>query len=248
VNDFKLCFSCHNEVAMLGVPENYGLLFSEPPPFLSLPAGVAQTNYRNEYQWGFAWDWYGGMPANIHWNHVGVDTMDWNIDHDSFMNDSRRSCVTCHNPHGELGFDDQPTLARTMADLAIGHGVYNDGTTDREYRYIGSGEWMQVGGDLHCRTCHPWFGPGNDPPNTGTHTRYYREPLNLHDAECLMCHTEWTRSSGVLISDTETGKSTGTAIPATRVPACTAGTRGDSDGDCRDCHSMETHRKRRAGR
>ncbi|MHC4093152.1 MAG: hypothetical protein ACYSVY_23275, partial [Planctomycetota bacterium] len=174
VDDFRLCFSCHIETKILGVPDNYGYFLWFPPNHLQLPAGVAQTNYRNEYRLGYGWNLYGGKPTNAHWNHIGSGASDWDIDHDGVMRDSRRSCVTCHNPHGTRTPDGQPTPAMMVADLAISFGVYDDGTTERAYGYIGSGEYYQSGGDLHCAPCHRFFGPGQD-PDVGNHTRFYRE-------------------------------------------------------------------------
>jgi len=189
VEDFALCFSCHDELKMLGVPENYGLWYARNVPVhLQLPAGVAQTNYRNEYEWGYAWGWDGGKPANIHWNHMGLtglDSLRWDIDHDDTFDDSRISCVTCHNPHGVRGFDGIPTVARTMADIGLDFGVYNDGIADREYGYIGSGEFRMPGGDLHCNACHSLIGSGNDPPFPNVYPRYYRDWLDVSGDEPL---------------------------------------------------------------
>ena len=164
----------------MGVPDNYGT-FLTPPAYLQLPEGVAQTNYRNEYEWGLGWYLYGGKPANAHWNHTAAGTADWDIDLDGYMRDSRRSCVTCHNPHGARRSDGRPTVARTMADLEITFDIYNDGTMDREYSYIGSGAYLDPVGDLHCMPCHTYFGPGDDPPDPGDHTRIYREWLDLSE-------------------------------------------------------------------
>jgi hypothetical protein len=200
-----LCFSCHDEVKILGVPSNYGYprLSTEPPVDLQLPEGVAQTNYRNDYEWGYGWVANGGKPANIHWNHIGNANSNWNVDHLEEIGDSRRSCVTCHNPHGARSADGGPTPARTVADLAISYGVYNDGTVDREYGYIGSEAFKKAGGDLHCESCHH-FGPGNDPPLTGQQTRYYREWLDLE--------TRAVPDAG----DSTTSKDVGTRVPERR--------------------------------
>ncbi len=179
-DDFRLCFSCHDEIKILGVPDNYGFLLAVPPSHLQLPEGVAQTNFRNEYKWGYGWLWYGGKPANIHWNLTGLGSSNWDIDHNDTTQDSRNSCVTCHNPHGARLANEEPTAARTMVDLAISFGVYNDGTVDREYGYIDSGGYVEPGGDLHCAACHSFFGPGQALPVPGSHTRYYREWLDLH--------------------------------------------------------------------
>ncbi len=184
---FRLCFSCHDEIQLMGVPANYWL-FPPVPDYLLLPEGVAQTNFRNESEWGFLWL---GEPTNTHWHHIAVEPAFWDLDHDGLTIDSRATCPTCHNPHGAQKADGSPTVAMTVGDLAIGLGVYNDGTTDHEYGYIGSDAYMWPDGDLHCWSCHADVGPGRDPPNTGLHARYYRKVLVLHDDECRECHTDW---------------------------------------------------------
>ena len=62
-DDFRLCFECHDEIKLLGVPSNYDQFPWPIPPRLQLQPGVAQTNYRNESEWGFGWE-YGWKPAN----------------------------------------------------------------------------------------------------------------------------------------------------------------------------------------
>ena len=180
-DDFRLCFSCHDEVKLLGVPADYGTLDSTAPPqHLQLPEGVAQTNYRNEYEMARFWTWNGGKPANAHWDHIGVSNFVWDIDHDDVTTDSRRSCVTCHNPHGDRDASGVPTAARMVTDLSIRFGVYYDGNNvAHEYGYIDTPAYAEPGGDLHCGACHTFSGPGPDTPFPGTHTRYYREWLDL---------------------------------------------------------------------
>jgi hypothetical protein len=187
--DHSLCFWCHDEIKLLGVPANYYATV-EPPPYLQLSEGVAQTNYRNESEWGHGWEGNEGKPANIHWKHMALDLSIWNIDHGSYPFDSAPTCVTCHNPHGARGVEGGPTAVMTMADLAITFDVYNDGEMDHEYGYIGSDDFYNPGGDLYCGyTCHPLSGPGGDPPNNPyEHTRYYRQWLDLRREECFACH------------------------------------------------------------
>ena len=188
-DDFRLCFECHDEIKLLGVPSNYDP-FPPPPDYLQLPEGVAQTNYRNDLEWGWGWttSW---APVNAHWRHTGLEYAGWNIDQDHVDFDSCFSCVTCHNPHGTRDANGDPTIAMTSRDLDITYGVYNDGETDWEYGYIGSDAYAYYedeGGDLHCHTCHPQaFGEENDPPLSSV-SRYYREWLDLWPKECLECH------------------------------------------------------------
>lgn len=175
-SDFALCFSCHDEVQLLGVPANYEL-YPTPPDYLQLPPGIALTNYRNESPWGFNWV---GKPVNAHWRHSAVALDAWDIDQDGFSSDSVISCVTCHNPHGTLDPGGEPTVAMTARDLDITYGVYDDGVNSWQYGYIGSNDFFMVGGDLNCLTCHPWSGPGADPPAPGgAGTRFYRVWLDL---------------------------------------------------------------------
>ncbi len=176
-SQFRLCFNCHDEVKLLGVPENYHVQ-AALPPHLILPPGVAQTNYRSELDWGNLWE---GGPSNTHWKHVGFfGAIIWDIDHDTFA-DSVVTCTTCHNPHGAQNRQGGLTIAMTAADLEIRHRVYDDGTTLYEYGYIGSDAFFEPGGDLHCFTCHPYSGAGANPPDIydPLQTRFYREWLDL---------------------------------------------------------------------
>jgi hypothetical protein len=163
----------------MGVPANYDT-YPYPPAYLRLPEGVAQTNYRNELEWGFGWADYSNKPVNAHWRHSAVGLDVWDIDQDGFWYDSRASCVTCHNPHGARNASGEPTIAMTPGDLDIRYGVYDDGVTEWEYGYIGNEGFHMPGGDLHCRTCHPQSGAGEDtPPHGPFSTRYYRLWLDL---------------------------------------------------------------------
>ncbi len=243
-NDFRLCFSCHDEIKIMGVPANYGTLLSTPPEYLQLPEGVAQTNYRNEQPWGYGSWYYQGSPANPHWNHIGSSSSGWDIDHDDAMKDSRRSCVTCHNPHGTRTPDGEPTPALMMADLAITFGVYNDGTTDYDYGYIGSDEFTRAGGDLHCNTCHSNVGPGDDPTDQGPlHTRYYREVLDLWRDECRTCHDDGDRGIGASVQDESSALAD--ELPPGHAASCSFVGAEDTSIDCQACHDMRGHRRGR---
>ncbi len=182
---FRLCFQCHDEVALLGVPSNYWQ-FPPVPPYLQMTEGVARTDHRNEQPWGLDGS---DVPVNAHAFHIGMNVSFWDLDRDGNSTDSGPSCVMCHNPHGARKISGGSTFAMTRADLDISHGVYNDGVRDYEYGYIGSSAFAEAGGDLYCRTCHPYAGAGNDPPDTGpNNTRYYRDPLDLRPDECRQCH------------------------------------------------------------
>ena len=56
-NQFRLCFSCHNELDVVGVPNGYGYQLSiEPPEYLKRDdISVAHTNFRNEETWDYGW-------------------------------------------------------------------------------------------------------------------------------------------------------------------------------------------------
>lgn len=173
----RLCFECHDEIQLLGVPSNYAAPIP-PPSYLRMPAGTARTNYRNESPWGNGWE---RAPANIHWQHMSFGGTVWNIDHDDFMFDSAVTCVTCHDPHGAPDVDGGTAPALTRTDLNLSYGVYKDHSTNTEYGYIGSGALLEAGGDLHCMPCHG-YGAGDDPPFPGINTRYYRTRLDLTGA------------------------------------------------------------------
>jgi hypothetical protein len=204
---------------------------------------VAQTNYRNELEWGYAFDANGGKPANAHTNHIKWINPIWSLDQDGWLYDSRIQCVTCHNPHGVQAMGGGSTLGRTRADLNLTFDVYNDGTTDYQYGYIGSSEYWSPGGDLFCWPCHQWHGPGLDPPDhldyNHPQTRYYRVPLDLPKRTCVMCHAaspdEKIRTEDAAIIATD-------ATPRSSKTACSTPPDGFTDADCLVCHDMSRHR------
>ncbi|MGD2108964.1 MAG: hypothetical protein PVI86_06185 [Phycisphaerae bacterium] len=242
-DDFRLCFECHDEMKLLGVPSNYGWQFSGPPPELLLSPGVAQTNYRNEREWGYAWHDNFEKPANPHWNHIGWQGPNWTLDDDNNVFDSRVQCVTCHSPHAVQAAGGGPAPAMTRADLAITYDVYNDGTTDHDYAYIATSAYFEPGGDLYCWPCHPWAGAGPDPPFNPPQgqTRYYRTLLDLPKRTCVMCH-----KSG---RDAEATQALEPGLrsdaPMGRAGACRVAPDTTPDADCLTCHDMSGHRQGR---
>jgi hypothetical protein len=90
---------------------------------------------------------------------------------------SPSNCITCHNPHGTSDGSNNPAAKMTRGDLDITFATYSDGLSDYDYAYLGSGDYLVAGSDLHCGACHT-CGAGSD-PNGGT--RYYRQPWQTPD-------------------------------------------------------------------
>ncbi|MDY6836039.1 MAG: cytochrome c3 family protein [Chloroflexota bacterium] len=175
-DDFRLCFSCHYELDVLGVPDDYAYWqgFAEPSDYSqTLPAGsTPPTNFRNDETWGFYYGSAGGF-TNVHWDHiVGMSTFDCVDTTFSGSFDSAMSCVSCHNPHGTKDSTGNPTAQMTRGDLDISFGQYSAGSGNYGYGYIGSNDYNDSTPDLSCWACHS-SGAGTDP---GPGTRYYRLP------------------------------------------------------------------------
>ena len=187
-DDFRLCLACHDKLDVMGVPTDYEFSPVPPPASLLLPAGsTPKTDYRNELMWGYGWY---DRPANAHWQHLGEQSHPWDCDQDGVPEDSAASCSTCHNPHGARRVDGEPTIAMTVQDLNITHGIYFDGEHHYEYGYIGGGGLLTADGDLHCAPCHRRHGPGVDPPHHMARyfPRYYRKQIVEWPAQCWLCH------------------------------------------------------------
>ncbi len=148
-DNFFLCYLCHDERRIVGMPEEYSnALFShsQPPPEGYPLRGPAVTAFRNELMAGFN---FGNVPANIHWDHLDMLQANWDSDHDG-ERDSMPSCPTCHDPHGARSFRDGTVYpAMTMADMAITYGDDENG----EYGQVGSADYQR-----RCDTCHPGSG------------------------------------------------------------------------------------------
>ena len=178
VNDSRLCFSCHNEVDVLGVPSDYSTCWTDPIPSIVLPAGTtAHTNFRNEQSWGLGWSWATPQaPHNSHWTHLGGNGFSYYMDYNG-GHSTPSNCITCHDPHGTSDGSNNPAVKMTRGDLDITFATYNDGLSDYDYAYLGSDDYLAAGPDLHCGGCHV-SGAGSDPDGG---TRYYRQPWQTPD-------------------------------------------------------------------
>ncbi len=179
-DDFALCFSCHDETALRGLPPGYEDWTGFPPDASAITIAAPGTDYRNENSAG-VFSRKGRMgntpyPVNIHWDHLAppevlMGSCSWgggchsssdfryDSDLDGAPTDSKLSCPTCHNPHGTT------YPAMTKNDLAI--------TYDTGFAYINSTGYTSAGGDLYCNSdCHVQTGASGP-----TNAEYYRDPL-----------------------------------------------------------------------
>ncbi len=154
--DASLCFTCHQEDNIIGLPEGYSNALSthtQPPPAgYPLPAGPWLTKFINVRPEGYNMD---NVPANIHWDHMDMNAVVWDSDGDGTW-DSKPNCTTCHDPHGVRSVANGVAYpAQTYADMGIVHGV------DPE---LGSyGELTRTDFLARCDACHKEAG-----------IRYYR--------------------------------------------------------------------------
>ncbi len=178
ISDSRLCFSCHNEVDVLGVPSDYSVCWTPALPSIVLPAGTtAHTNFRNEQSWGLGWSWANPQaPHNSHWSHLGGYGFSYYMDPNGGY-PTPSNCITCHNPHGTSDGSNNPAVKMTRGDLDITFATYNDGLSDYDYGYLGSDDYRLAGPDLYCGACHT-YGAGSDPDGG---TRYYRQPWQTPD-------------------------------------------------------------------
>jgi predicted CxxxxCH...CXXCH cytochrome family protein len=151
---FGVCFRCHDETRLVGMPEDYSnALFTHtnPPPDGYPKRGPAVTGFRNELDAGFN---LGNVPANAHWDHLDMNQVNWDSDGNG-SKDSLPTCLTCHDPHGVRSHADGRNYpAMTYADMGIKHDQDDNG----EF-----GEVTRDDYNRRCNTCHP-----------GTGLKYYR--------------------------------------------------------------------------
>ncbi len=172
-SSFLLCYYCHNETQITGLPAGYSnnLWTHRPSAGYPLSIGEPGTNFINERIEGHN---FGNYPANIHWDHLDMhginDDRMWDSNRDGIL-DSMTGCTACHDPHGNVS---GPALTRK--DLGIEYGTDATG----EYGIINSLEYLYTGGDVYCYGCH-----GYD-----SSFKYYRTSRDLMK-DCTACHVPY---------------------------------------------------------
>ena len=92
---------------------------------------------------------FGNVPANIHWDHLDMNQVNWDSDGDG-TKDSKPSCATCHDPHGvKSTANGVAHPAMTYADMGIVYGQDAIGAY---------GEVTSTAYTARCSTCHPAAG------------------------------------------------------------------------------------------
>ncbi|MHC4463979.1 MAG: hypothetical protein ACYS30_21480 [Planctomycetota bacterium] len=198
-DDYRLCFSCHNEQTLIQDSKADGVFECATNPYNN--AATITTGYRNEV---FPEGYNGGaedVPANIHWDHlvdihaIAPSTPFWDSDGDG-TRDSEATCVTCHNPHSErIVSSTDPTKRMTRASLDIQWGT--DGIGD----YGGNGTDVS----WPCFTCHG-----------GSSTRKYYRTLQVPVLDSILlsdnnptdpaaADADYTNSTSVEIAITYSG-------------------------------------------
>ncbi|MGA2192043.1 MAG: CxxxxCH/CxxCH domain-containing protein [Nitrospirota bacterium] len=171
---FQLCYSCHIESAIVGMPagSSQSAMHVHPPKNnsqwytnfrnTSTTAGHFAGNYDTTVKSGYQYD----IPTNIHWNHLddygstgrGLGFID-DSDGDGTP-DSHVTCTTCHDPHG----------TNQTAMVYSTFALKNHSVTP-QYRWIGSPAFDMLRCNVACHSYGNAVGPAG--------TRWYREPLSL---------------------------------------------------------------------
>jgi len=142
--NFDLCFQCHAEAGVIGMPENYsnGLFTHTKPPLIA----PIKTHFRNESPEGFN---FNNVPANIHWDHLDMSNTGWDSDGNG-TKESAPSCLTCHDPHGVKSHrGDTNYPAMTLATI----GIYQAESPIGNFGQITRSEYQR-----YCNVCHGGIG------------------------------------------------------------------------------------------
>jgi len=146
-SNYAQCLACHKESDVVGLEPDYSnaLFTHTAPPPEGYPIIVEQvvTAFRNERVEGFN---LGNVPANIHWDHLDMNMVNWDSDRDGVM-DSKPSCITCHDPHGVKSVDQGEVYpSMTFADMGVVHRQDELGA----YGAVTRTDYL-----TRCNTCHP---------------------------------------------------------------------------------------------
>ena len=205
-NNYQLCYYCHNETQLIGLPPGYSnnLWTHRPTPGYPLSINEPGTNFANELPEGYNFDNY---PANIHWDHLDMHGINegqmWDSNRDGIL-DSMTGCTACHDPHGN---SQGPALTRD--DLGIEFGSDVNG----EYGIINDLDYLNQSGDVYCYGCHGY----------NLSFKYYRTAKNLM-GDCTSCH------AGNMVNMTAFSQGTHVNINTTD------GIGVVNNSDCRACH------------
>lgn len=126
-SQFRLCYSCHDENALMDVS-----------PILT----------------DFA-DFPASSNNNLHVYHLSTISSGsyWDSDFSGEtgpMKDSNPSCPACHNPHGK-DYDSRATISMTRQDLGLVHKRDVTGL----FGHMETFDWGNAGGDVNCfGMCH----------------------------------------------------------------------------------------------
>ncbi|MFQ6072406.1 MAG: cytochrome c3 family protein, partial [Methanosarcinales archaeon] len=174
-SDFELCYMCHNQTALLLVP-NPDQRMIDYKNWFGIPyyTGSWTTDFREMV--GAWWDNDNnseGFQSNLHYDHIarfrGSGSKQWDSNGDGIY--EYDSCVTCHDPHGTTN----PRF--TVLDLNFTWDITNGNN---------------VGGNIsgfngsYCNNCH--FYGGNYSRINLTSASIIDSNLTLGGPNCIGCH------------------------------------------------------------
>ncbi len=176
-DDFRLCFSCHDENKYL----------------LETPNPVT-TSFRDDTNVGSGWNSGKSVPVNLHEYHL--DFVNLNFDSDwTGGGDSRITCVTCHNVHGssQHSMVRDGSLINKAAGLVVWYGnattTYNPpwpNDPPANYVLLSASDrtvWSGTSASNICTACHG-----------GNYAKYDRSPPTAPAAPSL----DWTGEAGYI--------------------------------------------------